>query len=47
MDAPDPLASTGSAFTIDIPTLADVPALARLHVRGWEVAYSHLLQGEQ
>lgn len=34
-------------FTIDTPTLEDVPALARLHVRGWEVAYGHLIQGEQ
>ena len=35
------------AFTIDTPTLEDVPALARVHVRGWEIAYSHLLEGEQ
>lgn len=35
------------AFTIDIPTLADVPALARVHVRGWEAAYGHVLHGEQ
>lgn len=34
-------------FTIEIPTLADVPALARIHVRGWEVAYGHALEGEQ
>jgi GNAT superfamily N-acetyltransferase len=34
-------------FTIDVPTLADVPALARLHVHGWEVAYGHALQGEE
>ena len=47
MNAPDPAPSTGPAFSIDTPTLADVPALARLHVRGWEVAYSHLLRGEQ
>lgn len=34
-------------FTIDTPTLEDVPALARIHVRGWEIAYSHLIQGEE
>ncbi|WP_193103713.1 GNAT family N-acetyltransferase [Brachybacterium sp. FME24] len=34
-------------FTIDSPTLADAPALARIHVRGWEIAYGHLLAGEQ
>ena len=47
MTAPDPAPSTVPAFTLDVPTLADVPALARVHVRGWEIAYSHLLQGEQ
>lgn len=43
----EPLISTDRRFTIGTPTLADVPALARLHVRGWEVAYGHLIQGEQ
>ncbi|MGP9536477.1 GNAT family N-acetyltransferase [Brachybacterium sp. AOP43-C2-M15] len=43
----DPGTDTGRCFTIDTPTLADVPALARLHVRGWEVAYGHALAGEQ
>lgn len=54
MASPDSALSRGRAFlprdpafTIDVPTLADVPALARVHVRGWEIAYSHLLQGEQ
>ena len=36
-----------SAFTVDVPTLADVPALARVHVRSWEVAYGHVLAGEE
>ncbi len=35
------------AFTVDVPTLADAPALARVHVRGWEVAYSHALSGAE
>ncbi|WP_157773336.1 GNAT family N-acetyltransferase [Brachybacterium vulturis] len=47
MSAPDPASPTEQAFTISTPTLADVPALARIHVRGWELAYSHLLHGEQ
>lgn len=34
-------------FTLDRPALADVPALARLHVRGWEIAYSHLIEGDR
>lgn len=46
-DAPHSTAPHVPAFTIDVPTLVDVPALAALHVRGWEVAYSHLLQGDQ
>ena len=41
MTASDP------TFTIDAPTLEDVPALARIHVRGWEIAYSHLIQGDE
>ena len=50
MSAPRPAAPasvSGSAFTVDVPTLADVPALARVHVRGWEVAYGHVLAGEE
>ena len=47
MTAPDPALPSDRAFAIDAPTLADVPTLARVHVRGWEIAYSHLLQGEQ
>ncbi|GAA1491200.1 GNAT family N-acetyltransferase [Brachybacterium sacelli] len=35
------------AFTIDAPRLEDAEALARIHVRSWEVAYAHLIQGEQ
>jgi len=35
------------SFTIDVPSLADVPALARVHVHGWEVAYGHVLHGEE
>lgn len=35
------------AFTVDVPRLEDAAALARIHVRGWEVAYGHLLAGEQ
>ncbi|WP_232820203.1 N-acetyltransferase [Brachybacterium sp. YJGR34] len=41
------MTSTDRAFTIDTPALEDVPALARLHVRGWEVAYGHLLEGDE
>jgi GNAT superfamily N-acetyltransferase len=55
MSAPRPVGSaTGPetdtpprGFIIDVPTLADVPALARVHVRGWEVAYGHVLAGEE
>ena len=39
--------SARPAFTIDVPAPADAPALARVHVRGWEVAYSHALTGEE
>lgn len=35
------------AFTVGIPRAAEAEALARVHVRGWEVAYGHLLAGEQ
>ncbi|MGO2721564.1 MAG: GNAT family N-acetyltransferase [Brachybacterium tyrofermentans] len=35
------------AFMIDAPTLEDVPALARIHVRGWEIAYAHLISGDE
>ncbi|MFC7457459.1 GNAT family N-acetyltransferase [Brachybacterium sp. GCM10030267] len=34
-------------FSIDIPRPQDAPALARVHVRGWQVAYGHLLEGEK
>lgn len=34
-------------FTIDTPRASEAGALARVHVRGWEVAYGHLLAGEQ
>lgn len=34
-------------FHIDTPRPADAPALARLHVRGWEVAYGNLISGDQ
>ncbi|MDN5821678.1 MAG: GNAT family N-acetyltransferase [Brachybacterium sp.] len=47
MTPPDSALPRDPACTIDVPTLVDVPALARVHVRGWEIAYSHLLQGEQ
>ena len=47
MSSPDPVAPTAARFRIDVPTLADVPDLARVHVRGWEVAYGHALQGDQ
>lgn len=40
-------ADPAHAFRIDVPSLADAPALARVHVRGWEVAYGHALHGEQ
>lgn len=39
--------SARPAFTIDVPAPADAPGLARVHVRGWEVAYSHALTGEE
>lgn len=45
--APDPAPDPTAGFTIDVPTLADVPGLAQVHVRGWEVAYGHALSGEQ
>lgn len=32
------------AFTIDAPRPEDAPALARVHVDGWKVAYGHLLE---
>ena len=35
------------SFTIDVPSLEDAPAIARVHVRGWEVAYGHVLSGEE
>lgn len=34
-------------FTIDTARPSEAEALARVHVRGWEVAYGHLLAGEQ
>src|SRR5699024_5922173 len=34
-------------FTIDVPDLTDVDDLARVHVHGWEVAYGHVLHGEE
>lgn len=39
--------TSAPAFTIDTPTLEDVPALARIHVRGWEIAYAHLISGDE
>lgn len=39
--------TTPPTFTIDRLRLEDVPAIARIHVDGWRVAYSHLLAGEQ
>ena len=45
--APDPAPDPAAGFTIDVPTLADVPGLARVHVGGWEVAYGHALHGEE
>lgn len=43
----DTMTAADLTFTIDSPTLADVEALALIHVRGWEIAYGHLLEGEQ
>ncbi|APX33353.1 GNAT family N-acetyltransferase [Brachybacterium sp. P6-10-X1] len=34
-------------FTLDTPRPEDAEALARIHVRGWEVAYAHLIEGER
>lgn len=42
-----PHSPAAGAFTLDVPILADVPALARVHVHGWEVAYGHALAGEE
>lgn len=43
--APSP--SGPRRFTIDAPVPADAEAIARVHVRGWEVAYGHALDGEE
>ena len=41
------MTTSGPTFTIDTPSLEDVPALARIHVRGWEIAYAHLISGDE
>lgn len=41
------MTTSARSFIIDSPRPEDAPALARLHVRGWEVAYGHLISGDQ
>ena len=47
MPSPDAAVPIVPRFTIDVPDLTDVDDLARVHVHGWEVAYGHVLHGEE